>query len=227
MEEIINNLKREGVCTPASYLHPFYVFTVFCVFSFARSLCAVRGVFFPTPTSRPFRWLLLIVWGHSMTGYGIQSAGYVLTFVMFDPLLSINWQWNSSHSFNSWLSLVFQKNRPSRLTDSSTAKPSEPNPKGYHSMNHFLGSIIDHVSTNSRRKLTQANWNYMWNLILNLLFGIYVWYCTEDMVLSPMLYFFTLGQPWHGLYSEGQTDVWAGHRNGVSWTRREKHLLQW
>lgn len=131
---------------------PFMSLLFFVFFSFARSLCAVRGVFFPTLTSRPFRWLLLIVWGHNMTGYGIQLAGYVLTSVMFDPLLSINWKWNSFHSFHSWLSLVLQKNRPSRLTDSSTAKPSEPNPKGYHSMNHFLGSIIDHVSTNSRRK---------------------------------------------------------------------------
>nr|XP_019948293.1 PREDICTED: meckelin [Paralichthys olivaceus] len=37
-----------------------------------------------------------------------------------------------------------RRNGPSRLIDASTANPFEQNTRAYHTMNHFLGSIIDH-----------------------------------------------------------------------------------
>lgn len=43
---------------------------------------------------------------------------------------------------------VLQRNRPSRLMDASTANLSELQFRAYNTMNHFLGSFIDHVSTN-------------------------------------------------------------------------------
>ncbi|AWO96636.1 putative meckelin isoform 2 [Scophthalmus maximus] len=38
-----------------------------------------------------------------------------------------------------------RRNGPSRLIDASTANPFEQNTRAYHTMNHFLGSIIDHA----------------------------------------------------------------------------------
>ncbi|XP_056235697.1 meckelin isoform X1 [Seriola aureovittata] len=38
-----------------------------------------------------------------------------------------------------------RKNGPSRLMDASTANPFDQNIRAYHTMNHFLGSIIDHA----------------------------------------------------------------------------------
>ncbi|GAA6220717.1 meckelin [Lates japonicus] len=38
-----------------------------------------------------------------------------------------------------------RRNGPSRLMDASTANPFEQNVRAYHTMNHFLGSIIDHA----------------------------------------------------------------------------------
>ncbi|XP_040900442.1 meckelin [Toxotes jaculatrix] len=38
-----------------------------------------------------------------------------------------------------------RRNGPSRLMDASTANPFEQNIRAYHTMNHFLGSIIDHA----------------------------------------------------------------------------------
>lgn len=46
---------------------------------------------------------------------------------------------------------VPQRSRPSRLMDASTANLSELQVRAYNTMNHFLGSVIDHVST---KKLT-------------------------------------------------------------------------
>ncbi|CAN9514245.1 unnamed protein product [Ophioblennius macclurei] len=40
---------------------------------------------------------------------------------------------------------IVRRNRPSRLVDASAASLSEPHFRAYHTMNHFLGSIIDHA----------------------------------------------------------------------------------
>uniref|UniRef100_A0A672G4C2 Transmembrane protein 67 n=1 Tax=Salarias fasciatus TaxID=181472 RepID=A0A672G4C2_SALFA len=40
---------------------------------------------------------------------------------------------------------IVRRNRPSRLIDASAANLSEPHFRAYHTMNHFLGSIIDHA----------------------------------------------------------------------------------
>ncbi|XP_047465822.1 meckelin isoform X2 [Mugil cephalus] len=88
MEEIINNLKREG-----------------------ESLCSQRGL---------------------LPNTDVQTFQVALT--------------NRLRSQYDRIRDSIGMNTPSRLTDSSTAKPSEPHPKGYHSMNHFLASIIDHAN---------------------------------------------------------------------------------
>lgn len=44
------------------------------------------------------------------------------------------------------LSLPLQRGGPSRLIDAGSANQFEQNTRAYHVMNHFLGSIIDHVS---------------------------------------------------------------------------------
>lgn len=56
--------------------------------------------------------------------------------------------------------------------------------------------------------------------------------CTACRLLVCRAQLFTYGEcpssglPRNGLYSEGQADAGKGHRNGVPWTHREKHLLQ-
>ncbi|XP_068995526.1 meckelin [Embiotoca jacksoni] len=40
-----------------------------------------------------------------------------------------------------------RRNRPTRLTDTSTATTIDSQFKAYHTMNHFLGSVIDHAHT--------------------------------------------------------------------------------
>lgn len=49
------------------------------------------------------------------------------------------------------LSHVLQRHGPSRLMDAGTANQFEQRARGYQTMNHFLGSIIDHVSTNAHK----------------------------------------------------------------------------
>lgn len=97
MEEMNNNLKRERVWLP-NLCFPirvtFYLWS-YCInltlwmcsslvpfFSIIRNLCVAREVSFPTQTFRPFRSRLQTVWGCSMTGYRIHSAGFVLSSFM-------------------------------------------------------------------------------------------------------------------------------------------------
>eukprot|EP00064_Thunnus_orientalis_P003086 superscaffoldBa00000245_g3094 len=40
---------------------------------------------------------------------------------------------------------ISRRNRPSRLMDASSANPLDQSIRAYHTMNHFLGSIIDHA----------------------------------------------------------------------------------
>lgn len=50
---------------------------------------------------------------------------------------------------NITFSPILQRNMPSRLNDPSMANAFEQNIRVYYTMNHFLGSIIDHVSSNA------------------------------------------------------------------------------
>lgn len=43
-------------------------------------------------------------------------------------------------------SFLLQRNGPSRLMDAGSTNQFEQKTRAYHNINHFLGSVIDHVS---------------------------------------------------------------------------------
>lgn len=64
---------------------------------------------------------------------------------------------------------VLQRSGPSRLMDTSVANPFEQNIRAYHTMNHFLGSIIDHVCSNSQILTFDIFHIFIWIQLSNVL----------------------------------------------------------
>lgn len=167
MEEMNINLKREAVRTLTEGIlfwycwiflsSPFHIIYIICLFPLSlsfygtRSRCVDKEVCFQTQTSRPSRSPSPTVCGCSMIWYRSRSVRSVLVSVMF--VVTELWPLKTNrkvllHLFVLMVDVcVLQRSGPSRLMDAASANQTEQNIRAYHTMNHFLGSIIDHVST--------------------------------------------------------------------------------
>lgn len=136
MEEMKNNLKREAVCSPtdssALTTGPFvlYIHPLLLLFCCQESLCGQRGLL-PNTEIQTFQVSLTkrLRSQYDRIRDSLKVCAYLRQ--LLEKRLSFSLK---------GLCSVLQRSGPSMMNTSETQH------KAYHTMNHFLGSVIDHVS---------------------------------------------------------------------------------